>query len=82
MHVHNAPEDCAMGLSIWQLLLVAVLFLLMFGRGKIPALMSDLAAGIKSFKAGLREDEPERTAASNQFDHPKTVSKSATSTND
>ncbi|BBA35553.1 Sec-independent protein translocase protein TatA [Methylocaldum marinum] len=55
-----------MGLSIWQLMLVAVLFLLMFGRGKIPALMSDLAAGIKNFKSGLRDDELERTQASGQ----------------
>ncbi|TQV68142.1 twin-arginine translocase TatA/TatE family subunit [Exilibacterium tricleocarpae] len=45
-----------MGLSLWQLLLVAVLFLLLFGRGKIPALMTDLAAGIKNFKSGIKED--------------------------
>ena len=48
-----------MGLSLWQLLLIAVLFLLLFGRGKIPALMTDLAAGIKNFKSGLREDSDE-----------------------
>lgn len=52
-----------MALSIWQLLLVAMLFLLLFGRGKIPALMSDLAAGIKNFKSGIKEDEPETDAA-------------------
>lgn len=46
-----------MGLSIWQILLVVILFMLLFGRGKIPALMSDLATGIKSFKAGIKEDE-------------------------
>ena len=46
-----------MGLSLWQLLLVAVLFLLLFGRGKIPALMTDLAAGIKNFKSGIKDDE-------------------------
>lgn len=48
-----------MGLSIWQLLLVAVLFMLLFGRGRIPALMSDLAEGIKSFKAGIADTDPE-----------------------
>ncbi|HBA67124.1 MAG TPA: twin-arginine translocase TatA/TatE family subunit [Methylococcaceae bacterium] len=47
-----------MALSIWQLLLVAMLFLLLFGRGKIPALMSDLAVGIKNFKSGIKEDNP------------------------
>ena len=48
-----------MGLSVWQIVLVVVLFLLLFGRGKIPALMGDLAAGIKSFKSGIKEDQVE-----------------------
>lgn len=46
-----------MGLSVWQIVLVILLFLLLFGRGKIPALMGDLAAGIKSFKHGMKEDQ-------------------------
>lgn len=45
-----------MGLSIWQLLLVVLVFVLLFGRGKIPALMSDVAAGIKSFKKEMGDD--------------------------
>lgn len=44
-----------MGLSFWQIALVAVLFLLLFGRGKIPQLMGDLAEGIKSFKKGISD---------------------------
>jgi len=48
-----------MGLSIWQIAIVVILFMLLFGRGKIPALMSDLAEGIKSFKSGIKEDEVE-----------------------
>ena len=36
--------------SIWQLLIVLVIVLLLFGRGKIPQLMGDMAKGIKSFK--------------------------------
>ncbi|MBU3002552.1 twin-arginine translocase TatA/TatE family subunit [Paraglaciecola arctica] len=48
-----------MSLSIWQILLVGLLFILLFGRGKIPALMSDLAAGIKSFKHGIKEQDQE-----------------------
>lgn len=46
-----------MGLSIWQILLVVVLLLLMFGRGKIPTLMSDIAAGIKGFKKEMGDDQ-------------------------
>ncbi len=47
-----------MALSFWQIALVVVLFLLLFGRGKIPQLMGDLAEGIKSFKLGMRDDAP------------------------
>jgi sec-independent protein translocase protein TatA len=46
-----------MGLSFWQILLVVVLMLLLFGRGKIPALMSDIAAGIKGFKKEMDSGE-------------------------
>jgi sec-independent protein translocase protein TatA len=52
-----------MSLSIWQILLVGLLFILLFGRGKIPALMTDLAAGIKSFKHGIKEQEEDEHAA-------------------
>ncbi|WP_339725953.1 twin-arginine translocase TatA/TatE family subunit [uncultured Paraglaciecola sp.] len=52
-----------MSLSIWQILLVALLFILLFGRGKIPALMTDLAAGIKNFKHGMKEQEEDEHAA-------------------
>ena len=40
-----------------QLLIVAVIVLLLFGRGKIPALMGDLAQGIKNFKNGMADDK-------------------------
>ena len=43
--------------SIWQLLIVLVIVLLLFGRGKIPQLMGDMAKGIKSFKKGMTEEE-------------------------
>ena len=46
-----------MGLSIWHIGLVVVLFLLLFGRGKIPQLMNDVAEGIKSFKKGIQDEE-------------------------
>ncbi len=44
--------------SIWHWLIVLVVVLLLFGRGKIPTLMGDMAKGIKAFKAGMKE-EPE-----------------------
>jgi sec-independent protein translocase protein TatA len=47
--------------SIWHWLIVLVVVLLLFGRGKIPELMGDMAKGIKSFKKGMSdEDEAEK----------------------
>ena len=44
--------------SIWQLLIVAVVALLLFGgRGRISSIMGDLAKGITSFRKGLKEEE-------------------------
>ncbi|WP_306028856.1 MULTISPECIES: twin-arginine translocase TatA/TatE family subunit [unclassified Stappia] len=51
-----------MGISIWQILIIAVIVVLLFGRGKISELMGDVAKGIKSFKKGLNEDDDATTA--------------------
>ncbi|MGM0584912.1 MAG: twin-arginine translocase TatA/TatE family subunit [Pseudomonadota bacterium] len=48
--------------SIWQILIVAVLVVLLFGRGKISGLMGDVAKGIKSFKKGMAEEPEDDTA--------------------
>ena len=45
-------------LSIWHWLLVIVVVMLLFGRGKVSDLMGDVAKGIKSFKKGMADDEP------------------------
>lgn len=44
-------------LSIWHWLVVAIIVLLLFGRGKIPELMGDVAKGIKSFKKGMKDED-------------------------
>jgi len=46
-----------MGISFWQIAIVVVLVVLLFGRGKISSLMGDVAQGIKSFKKGMSSDE-------------------------
>ncbi|MBY0292299.1 MAG: twin-arginine translocase TatA/TatE family subunit [Alphaproteobacteria bacterium] len=46
-----------MGLSLSHLLLVLITVLLVFGAGRLPSIMKDLAKGLKSFKEGLKEDE-------------------------
>ena len=57
-----------MGPSWWQILIVLVLFVLLFGRGKISDLMGDVAKGIKSFKAGIADDG-ETPAEPKTIDH-------------
>jgi sec-independent protein translocase protein TatA len=44
-------------LSIWHWIVVLVVVLLLFGRGKISELMGDMAQGIKAFKKGMAEDD-------------------------
>jgi sec-independent protein translocase protein TatA len=44
-------------MSIWHWIVVIVVVLLLFGRGKISELMGDMAQGIKAFKKGMTEDE-------------------------
>ena len=45
--------------SFWQIAIVLVLVVLLFGRGKITGLMGDVAQGIKSFKKGMKDDPAE-----------------------
>ena len=49
--------------SIWHWLIVLVIVLLLFGAGKIPSLMGDMAKGVKAFKKGLAEDDGDAAKA-------------------
>jgi len=63
--------------SIWHWLIVLVVVLLLFGRGKIPELMGDMAKGIKSFKKGMSdEDEAEKArTVEHRVDEPVNTTK-------
>ena len=54
-----------MGISFWQIAIVVVLVVLLFGRGKISSLMGDVAKGIKSFKKGMASDPTEDSQPKN-----------------
>jgi sec-independent protein translocase protein TatA len=45
--------------SIWHWLIVALVILVLFGRGKISEMMGDFGKGISSFKKGMAETENE-----------------------
>ncbi len=60
-----------MSIGIWQIAVVVILVVLLFGRGKISSLMGDVAKGIKSFKKGMASDvtdesDPKNISENNQ----------------
>ena len=64
-----------MGLSFWQIAIVVILVVLLFGRGKISSLMGDVAKGIKSFKKGMASDNLEDTSKNQDVDSQDTNKK-------
>ena len=54
-----------MSIGIWQIAIVVILVVLLFGRGKISSLMGDVAKGIKSFKKGMASDISDDTETKN-----------------
>ena len=65
-----------MSIGIWQIAIVVILVVLLFGRGKISSLMGDVAKGIKSFKKGMATDDPDDN------DEPKNISENNQETKD
>ncbi|KAA3508990.1 twin-arginine translocase TatA/TatE family subunit [Agrobacterium vitis] len=59
--------------SMWHWLIVLAIVLLLFGRGKIPELMGDVAKGIKSFKKGMSDDDTAPDGTPKPADQSKTV---------
>ncbi len=55
-----------MSIGFWQIAIVVVLVVLLFGRGKISGIMGDVAKGIKSFKKGMKDPTSESTENSNE----------------
>jgi len=63
-----------MSIGFWQIAIVVVLVVLLFGRGKISSLMGDVAKGIKSFKKGMSDnssDNPEEKSSEDQDSEKK-----------
>jgi sec-independent protein translocase protein TatA len=48
-----------MSIGIWQVVLILLIVLILFGAGKLPKVMGDVAKGVKNFKAGMKDDEDE-----------------------
>ncbi len=55
----------SMSIGFWQIAIVVILVVLLFGRGKISSLMGDVAKGIKSFKKGMASDVTDESETKN-----------------
>lgn len=74
--------------SIWQLLIVAALVLILFGRGRISEMMGDVGKGIRSFKQGITDEDnkpreqPQPARIEAPAPSPVTSEKESTKTSD
>ena len=57
-----------MSIGIWQIAIVVILVVLLFGRGKISSLMGDVAKGIKALKKGMASDVTDQSETKNISD--------------
>ncbi|WP_158046000.1 twin-arginine translocase TatA/TatE family subunit [Skermanella pratensis] len=62
-----------MSIGIWQVVLILVIVLIIFGAGKLPKVMGDVAKGVKNFKSGLKDDDDDGVA-----DQPRVIDSHAT----
>lgn len=54
------------GFSVWHWLVLGIIVLLLFGKGRFSDMMGDVAKGIKSFKKGMTDDEEAEAQAKSQ----------------
>ncbi|SCA54927.1 TatABCE protein translocation system subunit [Candidatus Terasakiella magnetica] len=67
--------------SLPQLLIVLAIVVVIFGLGKFPKIAGDLAKGIKSFKKGMKDDEPEEKSEQQESISKSDEAPSASTTN-
>jgi sec-independent protein translocase protein TatA len=58
------------GLSLWHWLVVGVVVMLLFGKGRFSDMMGDVAKGIKSFKKGMTDEDEAKPAPRLQAQAP------------
>jgi sec-independent protein translocase protein TatA len=63
-----------MSIGIWQVVLILLIVLILFGAGKLPKVMGDVAKGVKNFKSGMRDDvDDDEKAALTSDQTPRTA---------
>ena len=66
------------GFSLWHILIFAVVVLLLFGGNRFSAMMGDVAKGLKSFKAGMADDDEQRRNEAQRPAEPRQIPPSQT----
>ena len=59
------------GPGIWGIIIVAVVVIVLFGRGKISGVMGEVASGIKAFQKGMRDEDKPATTTTAQVQAPE-----------
>jgi sec-independent protein translocase protein TatA len=55
-----------MSIGIWQVVLILLIVLILFGAGKLPKVMGDVAKGVKNFKSGLKDEDDDDKVLANE----------------
>jgi sec-independent protein translocase protein TatA len=71
IYTPSVTIDSAFMFGHWELLIVFLLILIVFGAGKLPSVFSSLGEGVKNFKKSMKEEEDDKSAA------PKPAEKTA-----
>jgi sec-independent protein translocase protein TatA len=61
------------GFSLWHILIFAVIVLLLFGGNRFSAMMGDVAKGLKSFKAGMADDDEQQRREAQRAAEPRQI---------
>ncbi len=61
------------GFSLWHWLIVGIIILLLFGKGRFSDMMGDVAKGLKSFKKGMSEDDDKPAEPPRRIEGDRTV---------
>lgn len=56
-------------MSAWHWIILGLVIVLLFGRGKVSELMGDVAKGIKSFKKGMADDPEDKPTEASRLEH-------------
>lgn len=67
-------------IGIWQVILVLAIVLIIFGAGKLPRVMGDVAKGMKNFKQGMKDEDESETTHARQIDQDEPADGTSTTT--